>query len=210
MENKSLIGIVVAIILVIVLFFVFGKSPKSSTQEPQITGVMQELNDGQYSYSNGKLSWKGAKKTGEHFGSFETVSGSFAVANKKITSGEFSVDMNSIVVEDIAKEDESNKKLSDHLKSEDFFDTAKNPMAKIVVKDWSTDNAVSLVTIRGVEKEITHPVSVTQNEDGTVSVKTTLTLQNADFGVGQTVAMKAILTGDFTVSFDGTFGVATQ
>ena len=78
---------------------------------------------------NAKINWKGFKPTGEHYGTINLKNGSFTTNNNQITSGEFTIDMNSIVDLDMDATSEWNTKLVNHLKSEDFFDAKKHPTA---------------------------------------------------------------------------------
>ena len=81
---------------------------------------------------NSKAEWKGFKvvksDNTSHIGHLKFESGEVTVKDKKLESGQFVIDMNSISNEDL-KEEESNGKLLGHLKSADFFDTAKFPTA---------------------------------------------------------------------------------
>jgi polyisoprenoid-binding protein YceI len=70
--------------------------------------------------SNSKVKWNGKKVTGEHYGTIDLKSGNLEVADKKIKSGTFQMDMTTIVNEDLSNES-MNKKLVGHLKSDDFF-----------------------------------------------------------------------------------------
>lgn len=78
------------------------------------------------------IDWKGKKPTGEHFGTLKVSQGTIAFDNSDITGGKFSLDMNSILVLDL-KDTKMNEKLTGHLKSEDFFNTAKFPYAEFEI-----------------------------------------------------------------------------
>src|SRR5690606_30335434 len=60
-------------------------------------------------------------------------SGKITVNGDQITAGEVVVDMNSLTSTDIT-DPEYNGKFIGHMKSEDFFNTAKYPEAKLVIK----------------------------------------------------------------------------
>jgi polyisoprenoid-binding protein YceI len=80
------------------------------------------------------VKWIGKKVMGEHSGNVSTKEGFLTVAGDVITAGEVNVDMNTITVSDIPATDEYNGKLVGHLKSPDFFNVAKYPAAKLVIK----------------------------------------------------------------------------
>ena len=76
-----------------------------------------------------------------------------------MAGGEIAIDMNSISCSDI-KSEKKNKYLVDHLKDEDFFHTAKFPLAtiKIIRAETAGENSYKILadlTIKG----ITHPIA---------------------------------------------------
>jgi len=81
---------------------------------------------------NSKAEWKGFKvvksDNTSHIGNLKFESGEVTVKANKLESGQFVIDMNTLTNEDL-KDAESNGKLLGHLKSADFFDTAKFPTA---------------------------------------------------------------------------------
>lgn len=109
--------------------------------------------------SNSKVKWNGKKVTGEHYGTIDLKSGNLVVDNNKIKSGTFTMDMTTIVCEDLTNES-INKKLVGHLKSEDFFSVDKFPGSTFVIKEsehksGNTHSITGDLTIKG----ITHPVT---------------------------------------------------
>jgi len=108
--------------------------------------------------NNAKINWKGFKPTGEHNGTINLKNGSFIVNNNQITSGEFTIDMNSIIDLDMDATSEWNTKLVNHLKSEDFFDVKKYPTATF--KITSTEKKEDKVLVKGnlTIKNKTNPI----------------------------------------------------
>ncbi len=96
---------------------------------------------------NAKINWKGFKPTGDHYGTINLKNGSFTTNNNQITSGEFTIDMNSIVNLDMDATSEWNTKLVNHLKSEDFFDVKKYPTATF--KITSTEKKGNKILVKG-------------------------------------------------------------
>lgn len=103
--------------------------------------------------------WKGSKPTGEHNGTIAIEKGNFTITNGEITSGEFIIDMNSIVNLDLEAGGKYNTKLVNHLKSADFFDTAVYPNA--IFKITGTEKKGNQTLIKGdlTLKDKTNPVS---------------------------------------------------
>jgi len=117
------------------------------------------------------LKWNGKKVTGEHYGFINLKSGEFTVKDKKITSGEFVIDMTSLTVEDL--EGEWRDKLTGHLNSDDFFGTADHPTAKLVItKSGTFKNGVAQVTGNLSIKGKTHPVTFNVKNEGGVYTST--------------------------------------
>ncbi len=109
--------------------------------------------------SNSTVKWNGKKVTGEHYGTIDLKSGNLEVEDKKIKSGNFQMDMTTIICEDLTNESMNNR-LVNHLKSDDFFSVDKHPVSAFVLKEskYKSGNTHSFtgdLTIKG----ITHPVS---------------------------------------------------
>jgi polyisoprenoid-binding protein YceI len=76
-----------------------------------------------------QVKWLGKKVGGEHWGYINVKEGSISVEDGKLTAGKIVIDMTTITCEDL--EDEGwNKKLVDHLNSDDFFSVDKYASAK--------------------------------------------------------------------------------
>lgn len=81
------------------------------------------------------VKWYAFKEIGAgHDGKVAVKNGSITLKDGVISSGEIIVDMNTITADDIPADKEANGQLVGHLKSPDFFNVAKYPEAKIVIK----------------------------------------------------------------------------
>ena len=78
-----------------------------------------------------KITWKGYKVTGEHYGSVSLKNGDLKYEDGKLVGGSFVIDMPTIKVEDL--QGEYAGKLEGHLKSDDFFGVKNYPTAKFVI-----------------------------------------------------------------------------
>jgi polyisoprenoid-binding protein YceI len=125
---------------------------------------------------NSIVEWIGTKPTGEHVGTLNIKKGKIMVNEGKIVAGNFTLDMTSIVNSDLTN-DEWNKKLVDHLKSADFFNTAQFPESTFEItgtkpydgtqvegsiqpNHWITGN----LTIKGISKSITIPANIEMDD----------------------------------------------
>jgi polyisoprenoid-binding protein YceI len=86
-------------------------------------------------------------------GKFDDVSGKITMDEKNLTSGQVEATIKTTSV------NTANQKRDDHLRSADFFDTAKFPemsfKSKKIVKAGDKYKIVGLLKIKGVEKEVT-------------------------------------------------------
>ncbi|HAY71969.1 MAG TPA: YceI family protein [Saprospirales bacterium] len=113
------------------------------------------------------IEWKGSKViAGSHVGSLQFKSGSVVLDSKgNLKGGSFEVDMTTVMVKDL-EAGKGKEKLEGHLKSDDFFSVEKFPVAKLkITKIKSLKNgkyeATADLTIKGITKSITFPVSFT-------------------------------------------------
>lgn len=115
------------------------------------------------------MTWNAKKFGGEHMGNVKLASGNLEVNGRKLVGGTFVVDMTSITDTDITNEN-FNKKLTDHLKSEDFFSVEKHPNATFkitkvspIAKPKAGEPNYSVtgdLTIKGITNAITFPANV--------------------------------------------------
>ena len=113
------------------------------------------------------LEWIGKKIGGQHNGKIQLNSGEIKLANNKIESGSFYIDMNTITCTDL-KDDGYNQKLVGHLKSDDFFGVDKYPTANFkVTKSTSFKNGKATLTgnltIKGITQKISFEVTKIKN-----------------------------------------------
>lgn len=131
-----------------------------------------------------KIEWVGKKVTGQHNGEVKLKSGDFTLKDGNITSGNFVIDMKSIVALDL--EGEWKQKLEGHLKSADFFDVEKSPTATFIltkceVKADDKGNTHLLtgnLTIKGISNQITIPARVSTQDNKFVAI--------AEFSINRT------------------------
>lgn len=110
------------------------------------------------------VTWKAKKVTGEHFGKVTIANADLDYENGKIQGGSFTMDMLSITVEDITDEG-SNKKLTDHLKSDDFFSVEKFNTSTLKITEAKTNNGKDYqitgdLTIKGIKNQVTFPATL--------------------------------------------------
>ena len=141
-----------------------GNNPKVAIAATSVAATTLPIN-----VESSTLKWNAKKVGGEHYGTIKMEGGSLQVNGNKLTGGNFTIDMSTIVVEDITKP-ESNKRLTDHLKSDDFFSVEKHgtstfkitnatPVAKAKAGEANYTITGDL-TIKGITNPITFPAKV--------------------------------------------------
>lgn len=129
-------------------------------------GMSSLVSSGNVDTKKSSLKWSGAKVTGEHYGYIQLKSGNMEFEDNKIVSGVFKIDMTSITNEDL-EDPKWNKRLVDHLKSDDFFSVDNYPESILKIHETKHINRDKFkvsgdLTIKG----ITHPVSFEAQKSG--------------------------------------------
>ncbi|OFX16560.1 MAG: hypothetical protein A2033_08420 [Bacteroidetes bacterium GWA2_31_9] len=133
-----------------------------------------------------KLEWLAEKITGYHQGTINLKSGEIELKDKTIIDAEFIIDMNSIQCTDLTDE-EYNKKIIGHLKSDDFFGVDKFQTATIkLIKPVSFEKGYALInadlTIKGITKPIEFK-AVIQKLENEVKINANIIIDRTMFDI---------------------------
>lgn len=150
-------------------------------------GVSTKAQELKVDVNKSELNWLGKKVTGEHSGTIKIKSGTLSLKDGNLKSGEFTIDMTSLVNGDM--DGDMKAKLEGHLKSDDFFGVKTYPTAKLVVKKATPfkDGVATIkadITIKG----ITHPNEFSVSKKGTgytASITVDRSLYNVRYGSGK-------------------------
>lgn len=131
------------------------------------------------------LRWIGYKVTGKHEGNISLKSGELVFEGGNLKAGSFEIDMTSITNTDMSGE--YSDKLVNHLKSEDFFNSAKHPTAKFKITGVSHQGKDLYkisgdLSIKGITKPIRFNASV-KDENGVKSTTAVIKIDRSDFDV---------------------------
>ena len=136
-----------------------------------------------------------------HYGTINLKSGKFNFKDNLIVDGEFIIDMRSITVTDLAGEEQT--KLTNDLKSTNFFEVKKFPIAKFhltkILPSNSTDyNSIVYgnITIKGIRKTISFPASVIVKGQSVEFESAKFTLNRQDFKAFYKSSLKDYLIKD--------------
>lgn len=134
------------------------------------------------------VTWKAYKVTGSHTGTIALEEGALIFDGDKLTGGEFTVDMSTLVSTDLDDDPESKGKLEGHLNSDDFFATEKHGKSTLVFTDVKSTGKNSYevtgdLTIKDITKPVVFDVSV-YGSKATATVKVDRTNYDIKYGSG--------------------------
>ena len=135
------------------------------------------------------LKWQASKVTMTHHGEVKLKSGDLVMNGKDLVGGEFTIDMTSIVDQDLT-DPEYNKKLVTHLSSDDFFDVAKYPTAVLKIKSAKTVQGftgptyvvTADLTIKDKTNEVKFPAMI-KTKDGKTTATANITTDRNRWGI---------------------------
>lgn len=134
------------------------------------------------------LKWEGTKPTGKHTGTVALKEGALAAENGMLAGGMFTIDMNAINCTDLTEKD-GKADLEMHLKSVDFFDSAKFGTAKFeITKVSATDGKPNAtitgnLTLKDVTKSITFQATVSEENGVLKADAMPFVFNRTDFGI---------------------------
>ena len=142
-----------------------------------------------------KIEFVGSKVTGSHNGSFQTFSGEIDYAGAPENSRvNITMQTDSLTADD--------PKLTEHLKTADFFDVAKFPQATFVSTEikpggekGATHTVTGNLTLHGVTKAITFPATIAVTPD-TATVDSSFSINRKDFGINYAGASDNLIRDD--------------
>jgi polyisoprenoid-binding protein YceI len=134
-------------------------------------GVQAQLADGKYilDFNKSSIVWNAKKVTGSgHTGTVRVSSGVIYVKGNAGITGKVKIDMNAMVITDIADAG-TNANFLNHLKGDDFFNTVAFPDAMFEVtsmqvakgNNGTTHKVTGNMTIKGITKSVSFPAKIT-------------------------------------------------
>lgn len=148
-----------------------------------------------------KATWDGKKIGGAHSGTVNLLPESMlqVAADGTLLGGVVIAALNQLTVSDLSGDTAT--QLVGHLTGSDFFDTANHPTAVFKATKVEASNVTADVTIRGITKSITFPVTLAKDGEGYL-LSAVIKISRADFKVGDTLAGKVALEDTFTLTLD--------
>jgi polyisoprenoid-binding protein YceI len=132
------------------------------------------------------LTWEGSMVFGfeeEHIGYVHLSKGELMIEKDQLVGGIFEIDMNTIEYKDKENKNTPIK----HLKSPDYFDVEKFPIAtfsitKVAYAVRGNIKITGNLTIKGITKAVTFPARM-EVKDGIVKANGKLTIDRTDWGI---------------------------
>ncbi len=128
-----------------------------------------------------EINFIGSKVTGSHTGGFKAFDGYFHVKDGVPVGNDhvIAIDMNSTWADD--------EKLTEHLKSPDFFDVKKFPTARFEVTEVKKESETMAtisgnLTLHGVTKNISFPATITESEES-MKFDAKFNINRKEFGI---------------------------
>ena len=175
---------------------------KAVTGEAAKTASPQTAGGQKYAITpqNSKIEFIGSKVTGSHNGSFQKFNGEINYANNDPAQSHvtITIDTSSIQTDD--------PKLTEHLKTPDFFDVAKYPQATFTstaIKPGGEKGATHTVTgnlkMHGVEKSVSFPATIAVSGD-TATVDANFAINRKDFGINYAGAANNLIRDEVVMT----------
>lgn len=199
-------GIAITILSTLLLFT--ACSDPAADQTKAVTGEAAQVSPQtvvgtkyQITPQNSKIDFVGSKVTGSHNGSFQQFTGEVDFAGQPEKSRvSITIDVDSLTTDA--------ERLTEHLKTADFFDVAKYPQATFVSteikpggENGATHTVTGNLTMHGVTKAITFPATINVTPD-TATVDSSFSINRKDFGISFAGATNDLIRDDVVLKLN--------
>jgi polyisoprenoid-binding protein YceI len=141
-----------------------------------------------------------------HEGTLDLTKAELSMADGRITGGNFTADMNSMVATDEnynPEEGSTPEKLVGHLKSADFFDVENYPEATFVITGASDNSVTGMMTIRGVTNEEKVENVMMSKEGDMVKITGDMTIDRKKYNVSwDSPVAERVLSSDLVLKIE--------
>ena len=126
------------------------------------------------------ISWSAKKVGGGHTGTVKITEGNLVYNGKALQKGVFLMNMSSITSD--------NARVTNHLKSPDFFSAEKNPTSKFEITKVTAAgkervNISGDLTIKGITHPLSFPATVKQQKDVVVAVASGIRIDRTKYEI---------------------------
>ena len=180
-----------------------AETPAATTAAPAATGTQAPPGAARVVQEKSSIGWVGAKVTRDHVGKFNEFDGWIAYEGGRPSQIAFDIDLNSV--------ESDTPKLTQHLKSADFFDVSRYPKATFVstaiteagagAPAGATHTVRGMLNLHGVEKEVAFPVTAQVTADG-VRTRSEFTINRHEWGISYRGAADDLIRDDVLIRLD--------
>lgn len=160
---------------------------------PAASAIVYELS------SDSKIGFVGSKITGSHDGGFASFEGGIELVQNDPEQSRIhvAIDTTSLWAD--------NPKLTEHLKSADFFDVASHPTAEFsstaIVAEGEGYRVTGNLLLHGVEKSISFPASIEVLDDSIVA-SAEFSIKRFDFGIAYKGKADDLIRDEVVIKLD--------
>ena len=177
----------------IVALIIAPHLPAEKTQSDEGVLMQQEMRpaalDGAFQIGqDAQFTWFATKATGRHNGTVQGV-GAANFSGNILVDGRVEIDLNTIRVVDI-QDPTSNKELTDHLKSKDFFDAGAHPKGMLRIQKAEAPKGSSTMygfegtlDLKGIQKPVKGSYAVKTEESGARRVVGSFDFDRTDYDI---------------------------
>ncbi|RYD21206.1 MAG: YceI family protein [Verrucomicrobiaceae bacterium] len=169
------------------VIFVSCENPADKTTDAKVSDAVEKSASAEtvgtkYVFTPAsQVNFVGSKVTGSHVGGFKTFTGYFTIKDGAPVGNDHKVTI------DMSSTFSDADKLTEHLKSPDFFNVEKFPQSTFDITDIkkTSDTAYTVsgnFTLHGQTKNISFPATVSQGAD-TVKIDAKFDINRKDFGI---------------------------
>ncbi|MGA9211248.1 YceI family protein [Kaistella sp.] len=158
-----------------------------------------------------EIRWKAYKtlraESLSHFGTVNLKVGNLIFNGNDLAGGSFIMDMKTIDAADMNEDPKMKKMLENHLKSDDFFDINKFPTATFQIKSVKKINkngynyqVAGILTIKGISKNISFPVKVSQSSSIYTLTSAQFTFNRKNYGLKYNIFEDMLISNDVEIN----------
>lgn len=177
---------------------------KAVTSEPAKQASPQAAAAGQkyvITPQNSKIEFTASKVSGHHNGSFQKFNGEVDYVGNDPTKSRVSITI------DMSSVNTDTPKLTEHLKTPDFFDVAKFPQAQFVSTEikaggekGASHTVTGNLTLHGITKAVSFPATIAVTGD-TATVDSDFAINRKDFGINFAGAADDLIRDNVVLKF---------
>lgn len=184
---KYIIWIIVIIVVGFGVWKLIQTKPDANVPQAKIGDVAEDKMENtapvastktEVDNANVKVAFKGFGPGKVHNGSFSKVTSDLYFVGEAL-AGSITIDVDTLTTD--------TDKVTAHLNSKDFFDTAKYKTANFKISAWNNGTVTGVMTIRNIAKTISFPITMSND-----AYTADFTLNMKDFGINQKFANEEV------------------